>query len=217
MASLRKAKKQAKKEGRVFIDPTKNRQYTEKELLMKQIKAQVEATNRRLKSLDKAGFYNSFSSKKLFDRLGGKVNVLQKTKKGKITNIKLRKNMSETDLTAVAKATKSFLRGDTSKVTKLKKTIKDTKKSMFRTLKGRNDNLTMEDIETYYKMLGDKDFDFFSDKQLSSDVWAIIQDAKEMDLSKDEFLKRINEVVEINDVDIRNSVRRLYDRYVLEE
>lgn len=214
MASLRKAKKQAKKEGRVFIDPTKNREYSEKELLMKQIKAQVDATNRRLKSLDKAGFYNSFSSKKLFDRLGGKVNALQKTKRGKITGIKIRKNMSMTDLTAISRATRNFLGGETSTVPKLKKTIRKTKQAMFRTLKLKDDKLEMSDIEDYYDMLGDKDFDYFNEKIGASSMWALIEDAIEAKDKQNDFLERVNNLITLNDKDVRKKVINLFNKYV---
>ena len=62
MASLRKAKKQAKKEGRVFIEPEK----LKRRRLAKEVEKQVSLVNQRLRRLDKKGFYNSFSSKKLF-------------------------------------------------------------------------------------------------------------------------------------------------------
>ena len=95
MASIRKAKKQAKKEGRVFINP--NRATS----LYKQVQRELKEVNKRLRALEKSGNYNSYSSKKLFERLGSKIlNVLNKSKKvnkGHVLGIKLRKNMTNTD------------------------------------------------------------------------------------------------------------------------
>lgn len=209
MASLRKAKKQAKKEGRIFIDPTK-----EKKDLLRIVNAQVKETNKRLRQLDRKGFYNSFSSKKLFERLGsGRINALEKSG-DKITGIKVKKNLTVTDLTAISKATRNFLNSSTSSPFKTKRLIRETKKSMFKTLKMKNDKLTMEDIETYYDMLGTEDFDYFADKYGSSEVWAVIEEAKEAGDNQNEFLKRFNTVITLNDVDVKRKAINLFNKYV---
>ena len=73
MASIRKANKQAKKEGRVWVEPEK----LKRRKLQKQVQQQVDIVNKRLRRLDKKGYYNSFSSKKLFERLdSSKFNAL---------------------------------------------------------------------------------------------------------------------------------------------
>ena len=79
----RKAKKQAKKEGRVFVEPEK----LKRRRLAKQVQEQVNIVNKRLRRLDRKGFYNSFSSKKLFERLDtSKFNALQRIN-GKVVGI----------------------------------------------------------------------------------------------------------------------------------
>lgn len=208
MASLRKAKKQAKKEGRVFIDPTKERKQ-----LLRSVNEQIKETNKRVRQLDRKGFYNSFSSRKLFDRLGGKVNALEKVN-NKVVGVKVNKKMSITDLTAIQKATKNFLRSETSSPYKISKVVKNTKKAMLRTLKSENDDLTMDDIEFYYNMLGDSDFDFFADKIGSSDLWALIDDAVEQGDNQDQFLSRLGRYITLNDVDIRRKAINLFNKYV---
>ena len=62
-----------------------------KEELLKQARKIVKATNRKLKNLDSKGYYNSFSSKKLFERLGGSDSML-KVLDGKVTGIKIKKS-----------------------------------------------------------------------------------------------------------------------------
>lgn len=216
MASLRKAKKQAKKEGRIFIDPTKKKSVNDltKEQLYKYAKASVKETNRRLKELDKKGFYNSFSSKKLFERLGsGKIDALAK-QKNKVLGIKIKKNMSASDLTGILRATRSFLGGATSSVSKTRKVIKQTKKSMYKTLKLKDDKLTMEDIENYYDMLGDKDFEAFNDKIGASEMWAVIEDSIEAGDNQNQFLKRLNTLITLNDVDYRKKAINIFNKYV---
>jgi len=209
MASLRKAKKQAKKEGRIFIDPTK-----EKKDLLRVVNAQVKETNKRLRQLDRKGFYNSFSSKKLFERLGsGRINALEKSG-DKIIGIKVKKNLTVTDLTAISRATRNFLNSATSSPFKTRRVIRETKKSMFKTLKIKNDNLTMEDIESYYEMLGDKDFDTFNDKIGASEMWSIIDEAVNAKDKQRQFLKRLTSHITLNDKDLRKKAINIFKKYV---
>lgn len=209
MASLRKAKKQAKKEGRIFIDPTK-----EKKNLLRSVNEQVKLTNKRLKQLDNKSFYNSFSSKKLFERLdNGKISALNK-QNGKVIGINVSKKMNITQLTMIQKATKNFLGSATSSPYKIGRVIKNTKKSMFQTLKIKNDDLTMEDIESYYEMLGDKDFDTFNDKIGASEMWAIIDESIDAGDNQNQFLKRLTSHIALNDVDLRKKAINLFNKYV---
>lgn len=209
MASLRKAKKQAKKEGRVFVDPTK-----ERKKLMREVTEQVRETNKRLRQLDRKGLYNTFSSKKLFERLGsGKLNALEKMG-NKIAGIKVRKKMTATELTAILKATSNFLKSATSSPYKTKKVIRETKKSMFKTLKIKDTKLTMEDIENYYNMLGDKDFDSFNEKIGASEMWAVIDDSIEAGDNQNQFLSRLSSLITLNDVDLKKKAINIFNKYV---
>jgi len=210
MASLRKAKKLAKKEGRVFVEPEK----LKRRRLAKQVQEQVNVVNKRLRRLDKKGYYNSFSSKKLFERLDtSKFNALQKIN-GKVVGIKLRDNMTITDLNAVSRASRNFLASATSTPERLQRVIKKTKDSMFKTLKIKDDELTMEDIENYYDMLGDKDFDAFNDKIGASSMWALIDEAVENEDDLSGFLRRINNLISLNDVDLKKKAINLFNKYV---
>lgn len=210
MASIRKAKKQAKKEGRVWVEPEK----LKRRKLQKQVQQQVDIVNKRLRRLDKKGYYNSFSSKKLFERLdSSKFNALQKIN-GKVVGIKLRDDMTITDLNAVSRASRNFLAGATSTPERLQKTIRKTKESMYRTLKVKDDELTMEDIENYYEMLGDKDFDAFNEKIGASSIWALIDDAVEDNDDLTAFLHRMNNLISLNDVDLRKKAVKLFNKYV---
>ena len=210
MASLRKAKKQAKKEERVFVEPEK----LKRRRLAKQVQQQVNIVNKRLRRLDRKGFYNSFSSKKLFDRLDtSKFNALQKIN-GKVVGIKLRDDMTITDLNAVSRASRNFLASATSTPERLQRIIKKTKDSMYRTLKVKDDKLTMDDIEDYYNMLDDPDFDFYNEKIGASSTWRTIEDAVEHNDKQNEFINRMNNLITIKDKDMLERVIRLFNKYV---
>lgn len=211
MASLRKAKKQAKREGRVFVEPD----FLKRRKLAKKVQEQINIVNKRLKILDKKGYYNSFSSKKLFERLeSDKFNALQRIK-GKVVGVKLRDNMTITDLNAVSRASRNFLASATSTPSRIERVVRQTKQSMLKTLKiKKSDKITMEDIETYYEMLGDKDFDAFNEKIGASSMWSFIDEAtyKQEDLTS--FLAKLNKHNILNNEDMRKKAVNLYNKYV---
>ena len=209
MASLRRAKKEAKKRGEIFVDPTK-----EKKKMLREVNQLIRETNKRIRQLNNKGLSNTFSSRRLFDRLGTKkLNVLQKTG-NQITGIKLRKKLTMTDLTAIAKASKSFISSLTSTPRGVAKVVKNTKKAMYRTLKMRDDNLTMDDIETFYSMLNDPDFDYFNEKTGGSPVWAVMGDVIHKGDDQTEFLKKLNTIADINDEDVRKKALNLFRKYL---
>lgn len=189
-----------------------------KEDLIKEVRKQVKATNRKLKNLDAKGFYNSFSSKKLFERLGGS-NSMLKMSDGKVLGVKIKKNVTMTDLHKLAKATKNFLQSETSTPRSIRNVVKRTKESMYKTLSiDSGKDISMADIETYYDMLGDKDFDFFNTKDRigASSMWAMIDEAIDRDMSQNEFIKMFDGAnIDVNDLDIKEKIINIYNKYVL--
>lgn len=200
MASIRKAKKMG----------------TYKPTLQEETRQMLKQVNRRLQDLEKSGNYNSWASKKLFTRLDAKaMDVL--SKKGKrIKSVQLRKGLTKTQLTAIQKATNQFLASATSTSKGIEKVREETKKSMFKTLRLDPDSkVTKKDIDDYYDMLGNKDFDYFNEKIGASSMWGLMEDAKEMDASPDGFLKIIERHGLSVDEDVRAKALRLYDKYII--
>lgn len=208
MASIRKAKKMG-----TYVPPKK----VDKKLLQ-ETQQMVDKVNKRLRNLERGDNYYSYSSKKLFNRLDTKnLNVLQKTRKSKhITSVKLTNQLTNTDLHAIQKASRQFLVSATSTSRGIEKVAEQTKKTMYETLKIAPDSkISKEDVETYYEMLGNNDFDYFNDKIGASAMWSLMEDAKEMNLSENEFISLLNKYITINDEDVRNKAIRLYNKYVI--
>lgn len=218
MASIRKAKKMG----------TYKKPSYDKRLYNETIK-QVEKVNKRLRSLSRNDDYYSWASKKLFNRLDSKkYNVLEKTSKsydiGKenkqrvIKGIKLSKNkkLTNTDLKAIQKATQQFLTSKTSTSRGIKEVEEKTKESIYKTMKLDPDTkITREDVEKFYELLGENDFDKFAEKRGASTVWDLLEDAVEMDMSEDRFMKYFEENMgTFVDEEYRKSAQRLYDRYI---
>lgn len=211
MASIRKAKKEAKKKGVVFKAPDSR---TKK--IRQETRDIVEKVNKRLKSLEKSNNYYSYASKKLFDRLDtNTIKALEKSRSGHVLSVKINRDMTNTQLLAIQKASKQFLVSSTSTSKGIEKVRENTKKSMLETLKEDGRDISTEDIDNYYDMLSNSDFDYFSSKIGASSMWAFIDDAIEYNYSEDKFLDMINKHMVSIDENNREIARRLYQKYIL--
>lgn len=199
------AKKFKTKIKRVPIEVSK------KDILIRQVEKSVSKTNQRLKSLKKGGLTGTWSSKKLINRLsGGKIKAYSGGK------VRIKKNANITELNAILKATSQFLLSGTSTKKGISKIAEKTKESMYQTLKiDSGTNITKEDIEVYYEMLGNKDFDFFNEQIGASAMWAIIDDSIEMGDNRDTFIRKLGMYTDVSDSEIKEKAIRLFDKYIL--
>lgn len=209
MASIRKAKKLG-----IYKKPSFNKD------LYQDVKMQIEKVNKRLRSLERTGNYSSYASKKLFNRLDSEtIKALQKTRKGKIVKgVKLPPTgLTNTQLIAVQKATRQFLVSKTS----TPRGIQNVKASVIDAIKrtmSEDDarKISDEDAQFYFDMLGESDFDYFSDKIGASTLWTLIDTAIEKNHSQNTWLKTLNNYINFeNDADVREKAINLYSKYIL--
>lgn len=205
MASIRKSKKLG-----IYKTPKYTKERTK---LISDTRDLVDKANRRLKGLKNAGYEGTWASKKLIQRLNN--NTLKAwDKSGKI---KIRRNMTNTQLIAIQKKIKQFMESKTSKASG----IRDVKKTTIDSLRAtfsKDVALSDMDVETAYDMLSDKDFDYFNneDRVGASTLWALIEDAIEYEQTENTFLNRLLNIYESsNDKDARERAKRLYEKYVL--
>ena len=211
MVSIRKAKKLG-----IYKAP----KYTkDRAKLMAETRELADIANRRLKGLENAGYgKGTWASKKLANRIDTKT-LKGMDKKGRI---KVNKNLNNTQLLSIQKATRQFLASTTSKASGIEKVKKETMDSLKATL-STSEKLSDLDVETAYEMLGDKDFDYFNkeDKVGASTLWALIEDAIEdyeirgKDNSKTFVDILLNMYNSTNDKDAKEKAMRLYEKYVL--
>lgn len=181
--------------------------------LEKDTRRLVNKANARLDSLQRRYKKGTWSSKKLANRLG--TNKLRAwTKSGKI---KLRKNMTKTQLMAINKAASQFLKSQTSTKKGINATKKKTIESLRGTLSTDLEEMSYEDAEMFYEMFGEDNFQSIADKIGASALQAVIEDAIEEDDSSDDFIKRLQLYggVSMNDEDIRKNANKLYNKYVM--
>lgn len=211
---------------------------TNKQELYKQVQKQVRETNRRLEKLSRGYDVNravrnpktgrferkssevkrisydtgTWASKKLINRL--ETSTLDAWSKGKV---KIRENMTITQLRAVQKATSQFMASKTSTLKGIQSVKESTKASLKSTLSDEDiGEITESEVETMYNMLSDNDFKFLSDKLGASTAWSLIEDAKESSDTEQGWINRLNRYAfEINDVDMRNKALAIYNKYIV--
>lgn len=205
MTSIRKAKKLG-----IYKVPKSSKERIQ---LMNETRDLVSQVNRRLKGLNQAGYKGTWASKKLSNRLNSK-KLKSWDKTGKI---KLNKNLTNTQLIAIQKASRQFLESKTSTLKGIK-SVSDATKDSLRSTLSKDVQLKDVDVESAYEMLGNKDFDYFNDMDRigASTMWALIEDAKEYNQSENTFIRNLQNIWDFsNDLDAVEKARRLYDNYVL--
>ena len=110
-------------------------------------------------------------------------------------------------------ATDLFLKNKSSTITGVKDIIKKTK----RTLAG-NFSITNAEAESLYQLLTDDTFLYIKEhsRAESSQMWALIEEAKEKRMSSTTFLKHMYEIAEVQpDTEMSQHINNLYIKEVL--
>lgn len=216
----------------------KSNKSTIKSDLYRQVQKQVRETNKRLEKLSRGYDVNkavlnpktgrfervsnevkrvsydvgTWASKKLINRLD--TSTLEAWSKGRV---KIRENMTITQLRAVQKATSQFIESKTSTLKGIQSIKELTKESLKATLSDEDlGDITDSEVETMYNMLSDNDFKFLSDKVGASTAWSLIEDSKEHNDTDKGWINRLNRYAfEINDVDMRNKALAIYNKYIV--
>lgn len=209
-----------------------------KNQLYKQVQKQVIETNRRLEKLSRGYDVNkavrnpktgrferaskevkrvsfekgTWASKKLINRL--ETSTLDAWRGGKV---KISKDMTITQLTALQKATNQFMASKTSTLKGIQSVKESTKASLKVTLSDEDlKEITEDEVETMYNMLSDTDFKFLYDKVGASTAWSLIEDAKENNDTENGWINRLKRYAfEINDVDMKAKALAIYNKYIM--
>lgn len=209
-----------------------------KNQLYKQVQKQVIETNRRLEKLSRGYDVNkavrnpktgrferaskevkrvsyergTWASKKLINRL--ETSTLDAWSGGKV---KISKDMTITQLTALQKAINQFMASKTSTLKGIQSVKESTKASLKVTLSDEDlKEITEDEVETMYNMLSDTDFKFLYDKVGASTAWSLIEDAKENNDTENGWINRLKRYAfEINDVDMKAKALAIYNKYIM--
>lgn len=211
MASLRKTKKANKKQ------------------LERDTQKVINEVNARLRELQKGGYSNTWASNKLVNKLdtevlnvvnkptraGRKVGKGGKISKAKAPSLSLKQDLTKTQLVAVQKASKQFLKSQTSTVAGVKKAVKSNIEGIQKRLStAERGKVSEEDAEMYYKMFQDKDFADLSNKIKYDALFDLIDEANSKETSEEDWIEMIGRYITTNDSDIKEKAIKLYNKYV---
>ena len=179
----------------------------------KQLKKDVEIANKRIRNIEKQFGEDSWAINQLYTKLQNNALVNGINKQGLI---RANKTMSNIQLRAIQKATNEFLESKTSKIGGIKSTIKDVKQSLKATYGDLGNRLTNKEVNVLYDLVEDKNKRVMTEQIGASDLWATLVQAKEQRLSYNQFEELINRrsSADINDVDAREFLEDIYNRYV---
>ena len=179
------------------------------EKLLNELKQEISKANRRLLALEKfTGKEYSWAGQKLYDKLS--VEKLNAWKNGRI---KITLDMTDENLRRVLAATKSFLSSKTSTVRGVKMRAKNIKAN-FKSGIGVSD----EQAERIYQAFEEDIIKWALRYVDASELWALIQEAKETNMSEQkftgEFMKRANIAGGI-DADFADLLHDLFEQEVI--
>ena len=174
---------------------------------------QVQKVNQRLKSLERqyTKGKGTWSVKLLRDKLDtDKVGIWKNNR------LQISKDLTRTQLIAVQKETSRFLKRKTSTKKGVNEVREKTKESLYRTLKLQDDDLSIEDIDDFYSIIGDEDAKPFlkTDVMGASALEVAITDAISYNDTEEDFINRIETFMTIADAETRAKAERLYKKYI---
>lgn len=198
------------KKGLLNRTPEKIKQREYNNLYKKTVN-QIRESNNRLKKLKRFNYNTKYASKRLINRLSTYKLKSLSNNKIKIPN----KTATLTSLRSLNNATRMFLNSLTSTIKGIKEMEEEQKKGIQDMFEDSEIEVTNEDVEDYYSLFEDDDFNFFADKIGPSTLMIIINYTQNINNSLDFFISQLEMYIEIShDDDLKDRAERLYYRYV---
>lgn len=186
-----------------------------KEKAFRQMQQASRLANQRLDRINRIYGQETWASKQLVAKLkSAKIDGL--TTSGKI---RISKNMKIGQMRQMTSIVEDFLHDKTSTLTGIKLQKKKIIEGMQQALSEEKVPLTDADAELLFQMLSDKEtFRQFADRYGASDVWAIMQEAKNRHIDNEEDFERLlGQIADYPDLETRASARKLFRKYLKKE
>lgn len=171
----------------------------------------IKQVNSRITKLRQSGITQAtYAEKKLKNRLQtSKIGAFHRGR------VKINPNMTETQLLAITKASKQFLESKTSTPKGIERVQKAQIKGIQNLLSTEDrGKVSKEDAELYFDAFSQNDFNYFTDYIDPSDLFQLIEEAKEKNASPDTWISMLGTLTTINDEETRERAIRLYNKYV---
>ena len=177
-----------------------------------QLLRDIKKANQRIRNLQTRYGEGSWAVSELYSKIDNNlVNGISSLS----GNIRIPKNVSDIQLKAIEKATKTFLSSQTSTLRGVGKAIKNMKNSIKVNYSDMGKEITDKEAEKLYSFLENKDTRGLVEQIGASETWARTIQAKEQKLSKDDYINLFENRINIKDVDVRNELETLYNKYMM--
>lgn len=123
--------------------------------------------------------------------------------------------MSATKMKAVLKYTENFLNSQTSTLKGIKQASKNIKTGLKRSLSDESHEVSDEDAETIFQIMGDANSKDFTARMKDSEFINLLEGCIENRWSKEEFVDQLlyTYMTDSNNLDLQEKAETLYDKY----
>ena len=174
----------------------------------------VEMVNKKLNQLERAGLYGKYAYKKLYRSIQNEPKI--KYNRGKKSKITVQvKQMNSSQIRYYTKIFDTFLKSKTSSPIGIRETQSKTAEKLKQSLSEITDSdIDDEDIEDFYSLVQDEDFRYLADKIGDSDIYILVNEARERNLKETGFAKLLEQYMTLNTQEIRDAALNLYNKFV---
>ena len=177
----------------------------------------LDRVNRKLEILSKSKNFYTYSSKKLINTIRRDSAITYKrTVRSKIPKISVNVNkLNTSQIRYYEKVFRSFLQSKTSYPLGIQEVRKKSEESLKESLGQITDKeITQQDVDDFYDMLYDSDFKYLAEKIGPSEVYILIENARNGNLSKKDFITTLSQYMTVNNADVRKKASRIYDKFI---
>ena len=194
----------------------KYKELTPKQKLYRQTKSKINLVNKRITKLKQSGMNKTWASGKLYNRLDvgklGKTKILSRRGYLNIT-----KDLTTTQLNAIARASDLFLQSKTSTVRGIEQTRNSVIESLRVSLGEDTEMLSYDDAEFLYDLFNTTQFDDLAKHSSASTLWVQIEDYLQGKTDEETLLERLMTYGNLDynkDLDIRDKTRDLLRKLI---
>lgn len=175
----------------------------------------LERANKKLVNLERANLSGKYASRELIRSLQGHKAVKVGSRKAR-NRIKVIRSLNIREKKFVNKKLREFVQSDTSTTTGIKRKRAETRDNVLQGLSKLVDReLTKEDLDDFYDLIENEDFQGLADKIGDSEMYVLVDEAKQRNIDNpNDFVKLLNKHMTSNTKEVRDKATRLFNKYV---
>lgn len=181
------------------------------------IQIQAEKINKKIRSLERGKNYGTYKSKELIRFVSQNDNLkITKSRGSKRHRLKIKslRDLTFGRLKIISKKFSEVIKSKAFTNVGIENIRKKTLKKLTDTLTGiKGEKVTRKDIELFYEIINYKTDEIIS-KIGPSEFYAMVNQAKDASMNKEEWVEMINNYVSINNDEMRKASEYLYTKYI---